>query len=81
VKPLSVSIRADGSVFLYDQATDRTALIDRFRAAAQKDPTIELHLRADAAVAYGRVAEILSDASAAGIQRIGFLTQPEKSAL
>jgi biopolymer transport protein ExbD len=60
---------------------DRAELINRFRAAAEKDPTIELHLRADAAVAYGRVAEILSDASAAGIQRIGFLTQPEKSAL
>ena len=81
VKPLSVSIRADGSVFFYDQAMDRAELINRFRAAAEKDPTIELHLRADTAVAYGRVAEILSDASAAGIQRIGFLTQPEKSAL
>ena len=80
VKPLSVSIRADGSVFLYDQAMDRAELINRFRAAAQQDSTIELHLRADTEVAYGRVAEILSDASVAGIQRIGFLTQPEKSA-
>ncbi|MEY3668633.1 MAG: hypothetical protein RL258_28, partial [Pseudomonadota bacterium] len=53
VKPLSVSIREDGSVFFYDQAIERTALIDRFRAAAQKDPSIELHLRADTAVAYG----------------------------
>jgi biopolymer transport protein ExbD len=75
-KPLAVSIQADGSLFLANQKIDRTELRARFVQAVAQDPKIELQLRADTAVAYGRVAEVLSDASAAGVTRMGFVTQP-----
>lgn len=73
---LNVTIQADGKTFLENQPIDRKQLIERFRAAAQADPQTELHFRADASVAYGQVAELLSAASSAGIGRIGFVTQP-----
>jgi biopolymer transport protein ExbD len=75
-KPLAVSIQADGSLFLANQKIDREALKAQFLQAVGQDPKIELQLRADTAVAYGRVAEVLSDASAAGVTRMGFITQP-----
>jgi biopolymer transport protein ExbD len=75
-KPLAVSIQADGSLFLANQKIDREALKAQFLQAVAQDPKIELQLRADTAVAYGRVAEVLSDASAAGVTRMGFITQP-----
>jgi biopolymer transport protein ExbD len=75
-KPLSVSVQADGSLFLFNQKIERERLKAEFQQAVGQDPTIELHLRADTTVAYGRVAEVMSDASAAGISRMGFITQP-----
>jgi len=75
-KPLAVSVQADGSLFLANQKIDRMALKAEFARAAGQDPEIQLHLRADTAVAYGRVAEVLSDAAAAGVTRMGFITQP-----
>jgi biopolymer transport protein ExbD len=38
---------------------------------------MELHLRADQATAYERLAWVLTRARSAGVVRIGFITQPE----
>jgi len=48
--------------------------------AASADPDTELQLRADAAVPYGRVVEIMGVAQKAGLGRIGFVAEPEKPA-
>jgi biopolymer transport protein ExbD len=37
-----------------------------------------VQLRADKAVAYGRVAELIGVVQKAGLTRIGFVTDPEK---
>jgi len=38
--------------------------------------TTKLHLRADRKVAYERVAEVMSDAQAGGLTKLGFVTEP-----
>ena len=43
--------------------------------AAQRNPTTEVQLRADSAVPYGRVVEFMALANAAGLSRIGFVTE------
>jgi len=48
------------------------ALPDRLRQAAQRDPSTELQLRADASVPYGRVLALIGAAQAAGLRRVGF---------
>ena len=40
------------------------------------NPDTEIQLRADAAVPYGRVVEIMGAAHQAGLQRIGFVSEP-----
>ncbi|MCM0608279.1 MAG: biopolymer transporter ExbD [Ideonella sp. WA131b] len=75
---LAVSIDAQGRVFLGDEALPEAALRSRLEAAARaavaRDPATELQLRADRAVPYGRVAELIGWVQGAGLVRIGLVT-------
>ncbi len=73
---LRVTIDRDGGLHLDDAAIDAAQLAARLAAAAQRDPHTELHLRADRAVPYGRVAELIELVQRAGLSRIGFVTAP-----
>ena len=44
--------------------------------AAAAEPQPELHLRADRRTEYEKVAAVMAAASRAGLQRIGFVTEP-----
>ncbi len=77
-KPLTlqVAINADNAVFVDSQGVDRAQQEARFRAAVDVDPRVEMHLKADRATRYEALAETLSAARRAGINKIGFVTQP-----
>jgi biopolymer transport protein TolR len=50
------------------------------QAAAQGDGAMpEVQLRADEAVPYGRVVEVMGLAQQAGLNRLGFVTEPKSS--
>jgi biopolymer transport protein ExbD/biopolymer transport protein TolR len=72
---VAVAVDAQGRLFLGDEGVERDALAQRVREAAQRDPTTEVQLRADAAVPYGRVAELIGLLQEAGLSRIGFVTE------
>ena len=44
--------------------------------AARRNPKTEVQLRADKGVPYGRVAEVIGVVQKAGLNRIGFVTEP-----
>ena len=48
--------------------------------AARKNPRTEVQLRADKGVPYGRVAEVIGVVQKAGLNRIGFVTEPAGAA-
>jgi biopolymer transport protein ExbD len=48
-------------------------------AAAAQKPVPEVHIRADGAVAYRKVAEVMADAAKAGLTRIGFVSDPNEA--
>lgn len=73
---VQLSIDADGVVTWNREVLDRSGWRSRMDAAAAQRPQPEIHLHADGAVPYRRVAEVLSDASRAGLGRIGFVTDP-----
>jgi biopolymer transport protein TolR len=81
---LAVSIDAQGRVFLADEALPEATLRPRLEAAAKaavaRDPATELQLRADRAVPYGRVAELIGWVQGAGLTRIGLVTDAPPSA-
>ena len=72
---VSLAIDAAGHVYWNGEVLDRSGWRSRMNAAAQQQP--EIHIRADGAVAYRRVAEILADAARAGLTRIGFVSKPD----
>ena len=72
---IAVSVDAQGQLFVGDEAVTPAQLRERARAAAQRDPATEVQLRADQAVPYGRVAELLGLVQDSGLNRIGFVTE------
>ena len=75
---ISVALDKDGRTFYGDEAVDAATFAERVTAAAKRNPQTEVQLRADQAVAYGRVAELIGVVQKAGLTRIGFVTDPEK---
>lgn len=73
---LTLVVDATGQAFVDDQPLSQSALAARLAEVAAAHPETEIQLRADAAVPYGRVVEIMGAAHAAGLQRIGFVAQP-----
>jgi len=73
---VTVVLDRSGATFLDEQAISPQALAERLTQAAQRNPETEIHLRADQAVPYGRVVEIMGAAQKAGLNRIGFVADP-----
>lgn len=73
--PRSVLVVIDkaGQVFLDDQPVTATELGVRLGRVAGQDQDTEVQLRADEAVAYGRVVAVIGAAQKAGLGRIGFV--------
>jgi biopolymer transport protein TolR len=72
---IALSVDAQGRFFVGDEALDKPQLLARVREAAQRDVQTEVQLRADQAVPYGRVAELIGLIQDAGLSRIGFVTE------
>ena len=67
-----------GQAFLNDKPVNAKELADQLTAAAKQNPETEIQLRADQAVPYGRVVEVMGVAHQAGLSRIGFVAEPAK---
>ena len=78
---IDVSIDASGTLYWNGTALDADTLDARLKQAAGMSPQPELHLRADRAVRYEFVAQLMSAAQRAGLQRIGFVTDPTANGL
>jgi biopolymer transport protein TolR len=72
-----LSVDKTGQAYLNDQPVTTTALAAQLAQIAAGNPETELQLRADAALPYGRVVEILGIAQKAGLGRIGFVANPD----
>ena len=79
--PKSVSIVVDktGQIFLNnkdgEQLNSLAQLAESLAKAAKQNPETEVQLRADEAVPYGKVVEIMGVAQKAGLNRIGFVAE------
>ena len=70
---ITVSIRADGRVFVADQPVNIALLEDRLRGLTSGSPDSVVYLRADEGLRYGNVIEVVDLIKRAGIDRIGFV--------
>ena len=72
---VAVAVNAQGQLFWGDEAVTAEVLKARVRDAAQRNPATEVQLRADQAVPYGRIAELIGLVQTSGLARIGFVTE------
>jgi biopolymer transport protein ExbD len=73
---VSLAIDAQGQIFWNDQPVSKDEWRVRVRSAALKTPQPELQLRAEKTTQYQLLAEIMADSQAAGLVKIGFVTNP-----
>jgi biopolymer transport protein TolR len=75
--PQSVTlvVNAQGALYFNDQAVTPAELRTRLQDTARRNPDTEVQLRADQAIAYGRVVEVMGLAQQAGLSRIGFVAE------
>ena len=65
-----------GQAFLNDKPVTLKEASQEFTRVATLNPETELQLRADEAVAYGKVVELMGAAQKAWLNRIGFVANP-----
>ena len=71
-----LSVDAQGAYYWNERRIEQDQLKPALEAAAAKVPQPELHLRADKAVRYERVAQAMAAAQQAGLRKLGFVTEP-----
>lgn len=73
-EPLTISLTAEGEIVLQSTPIAAGDLIPRLRAVVQERTSRQVFLRADGAIQYARVVEIMGALNAAGFEDIGLVT-------
>ena len=74
-EPLTVSIKADGSIFLQDQALELGDLVGKLQAIAQNNPERRIFVRGDKDLAYGRIMEVMGTITQGGFTKVALLAE------
>ena len=72
-KFVTLVVDKSGQIFLDDKPITLDALKTSLSQTAAQKPDTEVQLRADTAVPYGKVVEVMGAAQKAGLNRIGFV--------
>ncbi len=75
-KPVIVTLAADRSLYIRDEQVSAASLISHLSALRAAEGDAVVYLRADKAIPYGDVMELLGGLNASGYQRISLLSQP-----
>jgi biopolymer transport protein TolR len=70
---ITVSVNAEGRVYVGDNTVNLVLLEDRIRALTGGRPEAVVYLRADESLKYGQVIKVVDIIKHAGVDRIGFV--------
>jgi len=73
-KPVEVSIKKDGSIYVGSTQVPQDALIARLQAAQENREQASIILRADKELDYGTVMQVMAALQAAGMVDVGLVT-------
>jgi biopolymer transport protein ExbD len=80
-KPENINIAVDREGNMYWNTMlvpTQDALLTRIKAVAVMDPQPEIHVRGDRGTAYEHIGRVIVLAQRGGIQKIGFITEPDR---
>ena len=73
-EPLTVTLTAEGAIVIQTTETPETEFLTRLRGIAQERADDKVFLRADGAIPYARVMQVMGAMNAAGFGNIGLVT-------
>ncbi len=76
VENVQIGINATNVVYWNGEVVDKAEMQRRMVTVAKLDPQPELHIRADKTTQYQVLAEVMAEASKAGLVKIGFVSDP-----
>ena len=74
-EPLSVSVTPEGPILVMTTEVPENELVTRLRAVAEERQSDKIYLRADGAIPYARVMEVMGALNAAGFNNIVLVTE------
>ncbi len=74
-KPLVITLAADGALHIRNEAVAPDALAARLADLRSAEGDAVAYIRADRAIPYGRVMEVLGTVNAAGFSRVSLLSE------
>jgi biopolymer transport protein ExbD len=76
---VNIAVDKDGNVYWNTLLVPtQEALLERIKSVAVLDPQPEIHVRGDRATAYEHVGRVIVLAQRGGIQKVGFITEPDR---
>ncbi|MBU0784991.1 MAG: biopolymer transporter ExbD [Gammaproteobacteria bacterium] len=81
VKPdvITLTVQRDGSLMWNDDELTFENLELRLQAVAQQEKQPELRIQGDKAVEYEKVVQVMAAAQRAGVEKLGFMTEPQST--
>ena len=74
-EPLTISVNAEGTIFLQETELELAALAPRLAAITGNNPDVRIFVRGDKAISYGRVMEVMGTINAAGFRKVALVAQ------
>ena len=75
-KPITISINAQGQVYLADTQVELSNLVATLQAASQNNPDQVIIVRGDKDVPYGTMMQVMATITQGGFSKISLLAQP-----
>lgn len=77
-KPLVISLKTGGQVYVGDDETSDDNLLDKLNQSAKQGLQERIFIRADKNLEYGRVAQIMARVTGGGYSKVGLVTATEQ---
>ena len=74
-EPLTVSLNAEGKIFLQDQEVSAEDLVPKLQAIAKNNPERRIFVRGDKDIAYGKIMQVMGTIAQGGFTKVALLAE------
>jgi len=78
-EPITVTVTADGQIYVLEELVDRATLLSKLDEVAENGTEERIYVRGDNVADYGTVMQVMGQLSGAGYNKIGLITEQEQS--
>jgi biopolymer transport protein TolR len=74
-EPLTISITADGKIYLQETEVDLETLVPRLQAITQAKPDTRIFVRGDQKISYGTILQVMGTITGAGFDKVALMAE------